>query len=78
MVVGGDGLWNCHVHTNDIGAAIEVAIDLGGRPTQIRVTDLFEEVADEHERREDVFGGDYKGTAGLPPVTCASRCRLQR
>ena len=23
VVVGGDGLWNCHVHTNDIGAAIE-------------------------------------------------------
>ncbi|MFM8946052.1 MAG: DAK2 domain-containing protein, partial [Actinomycetota bacterium] len=35
VVVGGDGLWNCHVHTNDIGAAIEVAIDLGGRPKQI-------------------------------------------
>ena len=48
VVVGGDGLWNCHVHTNDIGAAIEAALDLGGRPRQIRVTDLFEEVADEH------------------------------
>ncbi|MFZ4812807.1 MAG: DAK2 domain-containing protein, partial [Ilumatobacteraceae bacterium] len=36
VVVGGDGLWNCHVHTNDIGAAIEVPLDLGGRPRQIR------------------------------------------
>ena len=27
VVVGGDGLWNCHVHTNDVGAAIEVALD---------------------------------------------------
>ncbi|MGA0879589.1 MAG: DAK2 domain-containing protein, partial [Ilumatobacteraceae bacterium] len=27
VVVGGDGLWNCHIHTNDIGAAIEAAID---------------------------------------------------
>ncbi len=35
VVVGGDGLWNCHVHTNDIGAAIEVALDLGG-PTEVR------------------------------------------
>ena len=26
VVVGGDGIWNCHVHTNDIGAAIEAAI----------------------------------------------------
>ena len=66
VVVGGDGLWNCHVHTNDIGAAIEVAIDLGGRPKQIRVTDLFEEVAErhaEHERR--------LGVSGLPAVTTA-------
>ena len=23
VVVGGDGLWNCHIHTDDIGAAIE-------------------------------------------------------
>ncbi len=52
VVVGGDGLWNCHVHTNDIGAAIEVALELDGRPRQIRVTDLFEEVADEHAERE--------------------------
>lgn len=51
VIVGGDGLWNCHIHTNDIGAAIEAAIELGGRPHRIRVTDLFEEVAD-HERAE--------------------------
>ena len=29
VVVGGDGVWNCHVHTNDIGAAIEVPLALG-------------------------------------------------
>ena len=29
VVVGGDGLWNCHVHTDDIGAAIEAGIDGG-------------------------------------------------
>jgi DAK2 domain fusion protein YloV len=52
VVVGGEGLYNCHVHTNDIGAAIEAPITLGGRPHQIRVTDLFEEVAEEHEKRE--------------------------
>jgi len=74
VVVGGDGIWNCHVHTNDIGAAIEVAIDLGGRPKQIRVTDLFEEVAEEHAQREAALhGGGHapKAGAGLPPVTCA-------
>jgi len=50
VVVGGDGLWNCHVHTDDVGGAIDSAIEVG-RPHQIRVTDLSEEVADEHERR---------------------------
>ena len=74
VVVGGDGLWNCHVHTNDIGAAVEVALDLGGRPKQIRVTDLFEEVAEEHAQRESEMHGDRvrsRAGAGLPPVTTA-------
>ena len=80
VVVGGDGIWNCHVHTNDIGAAIEVPLDLGGRPKQIRVTDLFEEVDEEHAKREAAMGGaadpgtDATATragAGLPSVTTA-------
>ena len=29
VVVGGEGLYNCHIHTNDIGAAIEAPIGLG-------------------------------------------------
>ena len=62
VVVGGDGIWNCHVHTNDIGAAIEAALDNGGRPHQIRVTDLFEEVAEEHAQREAALQ-----TAAAPP-----------
>lgn len=82
VVVGGDGIWNCHVHTNDIGAAVEVALDLGGRPKQIRVSDLFEEVDDEHAKREAAMtDGDASTVArlpqkaavggGLPPVTTA-------
>jgi hypothetical protein len=72
VVVGGDGIWNCHVHTNDIGAAVEVALDLGGRPKQIRVTDLFEEMAEEHAHREQQLGVHLpRAGAGLPPVTCA-------
>jgi uncharacterized protein len=47
VVVGGDGIWNCHVHTNEVGAAIEVGIE-AGRPSKIRVTDLDEQV---HEER---------------------------
>ena len=72
VVVGGDGIWNCHVHSNDIGATIEVALDLGGRPRDIRVTDLFEEVAEEHAHREAAMGGvPSRAGAGLPPVTTA-------
>ena len=50
-VVGGDGLWNCHIHTDDVGAAIEAGID-AGRPRQIRVTDLLEQVEEERWVRE--------------------------
>ncbi len=64
VVVGGDGLWNCHVHTNDIGAAIETALDLGGRPKSIRVSDLFEEVDEEHAKRE----AELQSTALAAPV----------
>jgi DAK2 domain fusion protein YloV len=73
VVVGGDGLWNCHVHTNMIGAAIETALDLGGRPSKIRVTDLFEEVAEEHSVREAAVhaAAVHHAYTSLPPVTCA-------
>ena len=84
VVVGGEGLYNCHIHTNDIGAAIEAPISLGGRPHQIRVTDLFEEVAEEHEKREAQIGvpsgadaaahggkPNFRTHAALPEVTCA-------
>ena len=37
VVVGGDELWNVHVHTDDVGAAIELGIGIG-RPHRIRVT----------------------------------------
>jgi fatty acid kinase len=51
VVVGGDGLWNCHIHTDDIGAALEAALD-AGRPRNIRVTDLAEQVEEERWVRE--------------------------
>jgi DAK2 domain fusion protein YloV len=46
VVVGGDGVWNCHIHTDDVDAAIQAAID-AGRPRRIQVTDLAAQVADE-------------------------------
>jgi len=51
VVVGGDGIFNCHIHTDDIGAAIEAAIEIG-RPSKIRVTDLLDEVEEERWVRE--------------------------
>ena len=51
VVVGGENIWNCHVHTNNIGAAVEAGISVG-RPYDIRVTDLFEEVAENHHEHE--------------------------
>jgi len=50
VVVGGDGIFNCHIHTDDIGAAIEAAIEIG-RPRQIRVTDLLDELVEVEEER---------------------------
>jgi DAK2 domain fusion protein YloV len=46
VVVGESGLYNCHIHTGEIGAAIEAALDIG-RPKNIRVTDLAEQVEEE-------------------------------
>lgn len=51
VIVGGDGLYNCHIHTDNIGAAVEAALD-AGRPRQIRVTDLTEQVIEERWVRE--------------------------
>ncbi len=56
VVVGGDGIWNCHIHTDDIGAAIEAATDIG-RPRKIRVTDLLEEMEEERWVREATAAG---------------------
>jgi len=63
VVVGGDGLWSCHIHTDDIGPAIEAGLDVG-RPRQIRVTDLAEQVEEERWVRE-------AGTGEAPEVALA-------
>jgi DAK2 domain fusion protein YloV len=65
VIVGGDGLWNCHVHTDDIGGAIEAGID-AGRPRNVRVTDLLEQVEEEQWVREQVPG--LAGAAGGPEI----------
>ena len=78
VVVGGEGLYNCHIHTNDIGAAVEAPLKLDGKPFNIRVTDLFEEMEEEHAQREAAMTGGVAGAspkksavASLPAVNCA-------
>ncbi len=68
VVVGGDGLWNCHIHTDDIGAAIEAGARRRAAP-RIRVTDLDEQVEEERWVRE----------ASAPPAPArAPRARARR
>ncbi|HUS21532.1 MAG TPA: DAK2 domain-containing protein [Aeromicrobium sp.] len=51
VVVGGDRLWNVHVHVDDVGAAIEAGI-AAGRPYRVAVTHFADQVAD-HEQHRD-------------------------
>lgn len=44
VVVGGERLWNVHVHVDDVGAAIEAGIE-AGRPHRVRVTHFAEQIA---------------------------------
>jgi dihydroxyacetone kinase-like predicted kinase len=44
VVVGGDGLFNVHVHVYDVGAAVEAGVE-AGRPFRITVTRFEDQVA---------------------------------
>ena len=80
VVVGGDGIWNCHIHTDDIGAAIEAGIAVG-RPHRIQVTDLLDQAA-EHSQSFDASGAapsQHDGRDGPPAaveITEADRCSV--
>jgi len=68
VIVGGDGLYNCHIHTDDIGASIEAALDVG-RPRGIRITDLSEQVIEERWVREANAEPDIDLEEEPPPAT---------
>ena len=70
VVVGGDGMWNCHVHTNDVGAAIEAGIE-AGRPRSIRVTDLLDQVEEEQWVRDQTTA---EPDAAVLSATATERC----
>jgi DAK2 domain fusion protein YloV len=66
VIVGGEGIYNCHIHTNEVGPAIEASLD-AGRPREIRVTDLTEQVVEERWVREATLQSD--DVEEPPPLT---------
>jgi DAK2 domain fusion protein YloV len=66
VVVGGEGLWNVHVHTDDVGAAVEAGID-AGRPRRIRVTHFAEQLTRARDRRVG-RGAEPRGRAVVAVV----------
>ncbi|HSU02607.1 MAG TPA: DAK2 domain-containing protein, partial [Nocardioides sp.] len=68
VVVGGDGLWNVHVHVDDVGAAIEAGIT-AGRPYRIRVTHFAEQVADHRHKVSARTGRTVVAVAAGPGLT---------
>ncbi|MEV7568252.1 DAK2 domain-containing protein [Streptomyces tanashiensis] len=69
VVVGGDGLWNVHVHVDDAGAAVEAGVE-AGRPHRIRITHFAADAAagtarGERAQRAVVAVVPGEGLAGL-------------
>ena len=65
VVVGGEGLWNVHVHVDDVGAAIEAGIT-AGRPHRNRVTHFAEQVEAAAQRAEERAGRRIVAVAAGP------------
>ncbi|MFJ5683247.1 DAK2 domain-containing protein [Streptomyces sp. NPDC093099] len=65
VVVGGDGLWNVHIHADDAGAAVEAGVE-AGRPYRIRITHFgAPEEAPERVQRAVVAVVPGEGLAGV-------------
>ena len=52
VIVGGDGTYNCHIHTDLPGPAIEAGI-AAGRPHRLEITDLLDQAAAEAFHAEE-------------------------
>ncbi len=55
VVVGGGGLWNVHVHTDEVGEAIEAGM-VAGKPYRIRVTHFAEQISQPKRRTTEGRG----------------------
>ncbi len=65
VVVGGEGLWNVHIHVDDVGAAVEAGIRAGS-PRRIEVTHFAEQVARAREKRGERRGRKLLAVAAGP------------
>ena len=65
VVVGGEGLWNVHVHVDDVGAAIEAGIRAGA-PRRIEVTHFADQVERAREKRAERRGRAIVAVAAGP------------
>ncbi|MGD9960819.1 DAK2 domain-containing protein [Nocardioides sp.] len=65
VVVGGGGLWNVHVHVDDVGAAIEAGIE-AGRPHRVRVTHFADQLAGSRSRPASRRGRKVVAVAAGP------------
>ena len=65
VVVGGDGLFNVHVHVDDVGAAIEAGIE-AGRPHRVKVTHFHEQVVQAARRAAPRSGRRVVAVAAGP------------
>ncbi len=68
VVVGGEGLWNVHVHVDDVGAAVEAGIGVG-RPRRIRVTHFAEQLGRRAQPRTERRGRKVVAVAAGPGLT---------
>ncbi|WP_110181748.1 DAK2 domain-containing protein [Nocardioides solisilvae] len=75
VVVGSEGLWNVHVHVDDVGAAIEAGL-AAGRPHRIRVTHFAEQVAEQSARHEATGPGALSGRRIVAVAAGAGLTRL--
>ncbi len=76
VVVGGDGLWNVHVHTDDAGPAVEAGV-AAGRVFRIRITPLPDARHDTHDYLGEAHGRvPVPGSAPSLPPTAPSAAPL--
>jgi DAK2 domain fusion protein YloV len=62
VVVGGNGLWQVHVHVDDVGAAVEAGF-AAGRPHRVRIISFAQQVAAQGPRP-----GRPEGSLGVVAV----------